>query len=117
MQGWGQLFNQGILIVFLLIFNGGGNPPYSKTTAQWTYRLSFAFILVLTLWLLYYRVYRAKRSFDNVISKTKARGGVTGYDSQSLKLALSHYNGRILATAGTWFANDFFFCELYCTPP
>ena len=27
MQGWGQLFNQGILIILLLIFNGGANPP------------------------------------------------------------------------------------------
>lgn len=25
--GWGQLFNQGMLIILLLIFNGGGNPP------------------------------------------------------------------------------------------
>ena len=30
MQGWGQLFNQGILIILLLIFNGGANPPVSR---------------------------------------------------------------------------------------
>ena len=84
---------------------------YSETTAQWTYRLSFAFVLILTLWLLYYRIFKAKGSFDNVISKAKKRGGVTGYDTASLNLALGHYNGRIIATAGTWFANDFFFCK------
>ena len=87
---------------------------YSETTAQWTYRLSIAIVLVLTLWLLYYRIFKARGSFDNVIAKAKKRGGVTGYDTASLKLALSHYNGRILATAGTWFANDFFFCETAC---
>jgi hypothetical protein len=111
MQGWGQLFNQGILIIFLLIFHGSANPPYSEVSAQWTYRLSFAFVLLITLWLLYYRVFKAKRSFDNVISKSKARGGVTGYDTESLRLALRHYNGRIIATAFSWFANDFFFCK------
>jgi hypothetical protein len=31
MQGWGQMANQVILIVCLLIFHhGSGNPPYSK---------------------------------------------------------------------------------------
>lgn len=85
MQGWGQLFNQGILIVLLLIFNGGGNAPYGKTATQWTYRLSFAFVLVITLWLLYYRVYKAKRSFDNVITKAKKRGSVTGCEHRFSK--------------------------------
>jgi hypothetical protein len=51
-QGWGQFLNQAILIVLLLIFqNGRGNPPYSKRAAQLTYRVSFVFPAVGTLWL------------------------------------------------------------------
>lgn len=49
--GWGQLLNQGILIILLLIFNGGGNPPYGTVAAQWTFRVSFGFMAFMTLWL------------------------------------------------------------------
>ncbi|KAL2783252.1 hypothetical protein BJX66DRAFT_345109 [Aspergillus keveii] len=43
MQGWGQFFNQVLLIILLLCFHhGSGNPPYSTVSAQWTYRISFA---------------------------------------------------------------------------
>jgi hypothetical protein len=43
MQGWGQFFNQVILILLLLVFHHGtGLPPISRTTTQWTYRVSFA---------------------------------------------------------------------------
>jgi MFS family permease len=56
MQGWGQFFNQSILIILLLIFHhGSGNPPYSAVAAQWTFRVSFAIPAVGTLWLVYYR--------------------------------------------------------------
>lgn len=135
MQGWGQLFNQGILIILLVIFHGSGNPPYSRTSAQYTYRISFVFILLVTLWLLYYRVYRSSReSVDGVIKKAKRDGSVTGCklffcvdhlevvrvgaislsadidvsidDTKSLRLALSHFGGRLLATAGTWFVSE-----------
>ena len=52
MQGWGQFFNQAILIVLLLVFHHGqGGPPYSERVAQWTYRVSFAIPAVGTLWL------------------------------------------------------------------
>lgn len=58
MQGWGQWWNQVVLIILLLIFNSGSSGPYSKVTTQWTYRLSFAIPAVGTLWLVYYRVYK-----------------------------------------------------------
>jgi hypothetical protein len=52
MQGWGQFFNQIILIVLLLVFHHGeGGPPYSERVAQWTFRVSFAIPAVGTLWL------------------------------------------------------------------
>src|ERR1700712_4840403 len=52
MQGWGQFFNQVILIVLLLVFHHGqGGPPYSERVAQWTFRVSFAIPAVGTLWL------------------------------------------------------------------
>src|SRR6202045_649668 len=53
MQGWGHLVNQVILILCLLAFHGGGSPPYGETSTQWTFRVSFAFVAVVTLWLLY----------------------------------------------------------------
>lgn len=34
MQGWGQLINQAVLIILLLIFHGGANPPYGTAAAQ-----------------------------------------------------------------------------------
>lgn len=108
MQGWGQLFNQGILIVLLLIFHGGGNPPYTELSAQWTYRISFAIPAVGTLWLVYYRSYKmplASKQLD--LAKKKAH--ITGYDVASLKLTFTHFGSRLLATCGTWFMNDVFF--------
>ncbi|KAF2831526.1 MFS general substrate transporter [Ophiobolus disseminans] len=108
MQGWGQFFNQVILIVLLLIFHSGSNPPYSKTVAQWTYRISFAIPAVGTLWLVYFRYYKMK-SASKQLMLSKKKSNVTGYDIQSLKLTFTYFGPRIVATAGAWFANDVFF--------
>ncbi|KAF2452468.1 major facilitator superfamily domain-containing protein [Lineolata rhizophorae] len=109
MQGWGQFSNQVILILSLIIFHhGSGNPPYSQVSAQWTYRLSFAIPAAGTLWLFYYRKYKM-RAASRQLQVAKRKAHVTGYDTQSLKLALTHFPGRLLATAGAWFINDVFF--------
>ncbi|KAL1603817.1 hypothetical protein SLS60_005408 [Paraconiothyrium brasiliense] len=109
MQGWGQFFNQVILILLLLIFHhGSGNPPYSKVAAQWTYRVSFAIPAVGTLWLVYYRYYKM-RSASKQLMISKKKGNVTGYDTKSLKMTLTYFGPRLIATAGAWFANDVFF--------
>ncbi|PSN63381.1 phosphate transporter HvPT2 [Corynespora cassiicola Philippines] len=109
MQGWGQFFNQVILILLLLIFHhGSGNPPYSKVSAQWTYRVSFAIPAVGTLWLVYYRYYKMP-SASKQLMLSKKKSNVTGYDTQSLKLTITYFGPRLLATAGAWFANDVFF--------
>lgn len=109
MQGWGQFWNQVILIVLLLAFHSGsGEPPYSKRSAQWTYRVSFVIPAVGTLWLVYYRYFRM-RSASKQLMLAKKKSNVTGYDTQSLKLTISYFGPRLLATAGAWFANDVFF--------
>jgi hypothetical protein len=109
MQGWGQFFNQTILIVLLLIFHHGqGGPPYSERVAQWTFRVSFAIPAVGTLWLVYYRTFKMPLA-SRALNAAKKKAGVTGYDSQSLKLVLNHFGGRLFATAGGWFCNDIFF--------
>ncbi|PHH56018.1 putative inorganic phosphate transporter C23D3.12 [Ceratocystis fimbriata CBS 114723] len=112
MQGWGQFFNQLTLIVCLLIFNrhagNPGNPPYSEMAAQVTFRLSFALPAIGTLWLVYYRIWKMPDASKQLeLAKKKAK--VTGYDLNALRFTFSHFGGRILATAGTWFANDVFF--------
>ena len=109
MQGWGQFFNQALLILLLLIFHhGSGEPPYSKVAAQWTYRVSFAIPALGTLWLVYYRTYKMKSASKQLMA-AKKKQKVTGYDTQSLKLTFSYFGPRILATAGTWYMNDVFF--------
>lgn len=109
MQGWGQFFNQVILIVLLLVFHhGSGNAPYSKLAVQWTFRVSFALPAVGTLWLVYYRTYKMK-SASKQLQLAKKKASVTGYDTQSLRLTFKYFGPRILATAGGWFANDIFF--------
>jgi hypothetical protein len=108
MQGWGQFFNQVILIVLLLIFHGGSAPPYNKKLAQYVYRVSFAIPAVGTLWLVYFRYYKMK-SASKQLQLAKKKSHVTGYDVASLKMTLSYFGPRLLATAGTWFANDVFF--------
>ncbi len=108
MQGWGQFFNQVILIVLLLIFHHSGNPPYSEVAAQWTYRVSFAIPAVGTLWLVYFRTYKM-RSAGKQLAAAKKKSKVTGYDTQSLKLTFTYFGPRVIATAGAWFANDVFF--------
>jgi len=109
MQGWGQLINQGLLIVLLLCFHhGSGYPPYSEVSAQWTYRVSFAIPAVGTLWLVYYRTYHMRAASRQLIA-AKKKASVTGYDSHSLKLTFNYFGSRLLATAGGWFANDVFF--------
>jgi MFS family permease len=109
MQGWGQLVNQVLLIVLLVIFNrGSGSPPYSMTGAQYTFRLSFAIPCIGTLWLAYYRTWKMK-SASKHLEKAKKKSNVTGYDVRSMKLTCTHFGGRLLATAGGWFCNDVFF--------
>ncbi|KAK0337204.1 hypothetical protein LTR91_004291 [Friedmanniomyces endolithicus] len=108
MQGWGQWFNQVILIVLLLIFNHGAKPPYSRDVVQWTYRLSFAIPALGTAWLVYYRTYKM-RSASKQLQAAKKKQSVTGYDTKSLGMTFTYFGGRIFATAGTWFCNDVFF--------
>lgn len=109
MQGWGQLTNQTLLIVLLLIFqHGDKDPPYAAKSTQAVFRLSFAFPAVVTLWLVYYRAYKmpqASRQLQIAKKKTK----VTGYDINSLRMTFKYFGGRIFATGGAWFCNDFFF--------
>jgi hypothetical protein len=109
MQGWGQFFNQAILILCLLIFHHGqGNPPYDVTAAQYIFRVSFAIPAIGTLWLVYYRAYKMPLASKQLVI-AKKRASVTGYDVQSLRLTFTYFGSRILATAGTWFCNDVFF--------
>ena len=109
MQGWGQFFNQVLLILLLLVFHhGSGNAPYSELAAQWTYRVSFAIPAVGTLWLVYYRTFKM-RSASKQLSIAKKKHAVTGYDVQSLKLTFTYFGPRVLATAGSWYMNDIFF--------
>lgn len=109
MQGWGQFFNQVLLILLLLCFHhGSGNPPYSALATQWTYRISFAIPAVGTLWLVYYRSYKMK-SASKQLAAAKRKSKVTGYDTESLRLTFTYFGPRLIATAGAWFANDVFF--------
>ncbi|KAI0995418.1 hypothetical protein K3495_g12761 [Podosphaera aphanis] len=108
MQGWGQFFNVIILIISLYAFHGGNDLPYSIGSAQWTFRVSFAIPAVGTLWLVYHRWFKMPLA-SKELAKAKANSNVTGYDVQSLQLTFTHFGGRILGTAGTWFCNDVFF--------
>ncbi|KAK7951522.1 major facilitator superfamily domain-containing protein [Apiospora aurea] len=110
MQGWGQFFNQVILIVLLVIFNRGygEGPVYSQITAQWVFRLSFAIPAIGTLWLAYFRTYKM-RSAGKQLEKAKKKANVTGYDAKSLKMTCSNFGGRLFATSAGWFCNDVFF--------
>ncbi|KAI9825257.1 MAG: hypothetical protein M1832_001291 [Thelocarpon impressellum] len=109
MQGWGQLLNQLILIVGLLVFHhGSSKPPFSTLAAQWTYRVSFAIPAAGTLWLVYYRVYKMPAA-GRQLAAAKATIKVTGYDTESLKLTFTYFGPRMIATAGAWFANDVLF--------
>src|SRR6201996_1438084 len=110
MQGWGQFFNQVILIICLLVFHhGSGNAPYSKVAAQYTYRVSFAIPAVGTAWLIYFRTFKVKASANRQLRIAKKKNAVTGYDVESLKLTFYYFGGRVIATAGTWYMNDVFF--------
>ncbi|GAA6017770.1 hypothetical protein JCM11491_004611 [Sporobolomyces phaffii] len=109
MQGWGQVFNQGILLICLMIFHSGNTqPPFSPRSAQATYRVQFGFAVLIHIWLLYYRIWHIKDA-DKELRAAKGKQNVSGYDTQSLKLLGNHYWHRLLATAGSWFANDVFF--------
>jgi len=109
MQGWGQLINQALLIILMLILHhGDGDPPYGVTTVQWIFRLSFAIPAIGTLWLVYYRTYKMPHA-GRQLAAAKRKSNITGYDVGSLKMACTHFGGRLLATAGGWFCNDVFF--------
>ncbi|KAK4451446.1 putative inorganic phosphate transporter 1-6 [Podospora aff. communis PSN243] len=109
MQGWGQLINQALLIILMLILHhGDGNPPYGVTSVQWIFRLSFAIPAVGTLWLVYYRTYKMPHA-GRQLAAAKKKSNITGYDVASLKMTCAYFGGRLLATAGGWFCNDVFF--------
>lgn len=108
MQGWGQLANQGALIICLLIFHGSSHAPYAKGSTQYTFRVQFGLVAFATLWLAYYRFFKVKYA-DAALNQAKKRGGVTGYDVASLKLTGGFYWHRLIGTAGAWYCNDIFF--------
>jgi hypothetical protein len=109
MQGWGQFINQALLIILLLIFHhGSGNPPYSAIAGQSVFRVSFVPIAIGTAWLVYYRWYKMPLA-SKQLDAAKRKTNVTGYDIESLKLTCTYFGPRLLATAGTWYANDVFF--------
>lgn len=109
MQGWGQFFNQVILILCILIFHhGSGLSPFSKVSVQWTFRVSFAIPAVGTLLLVYLRSYKMP-NISKALDKAKKEEHVTGYDIASFKLILQHYGFRLFATSIVWFFNDVFF--------
>ena len=108
--GWGQFFNQGFLIILLLIFHGTGNPPYTAKSTQWTFRVSFGVMALMTLWLAYFRYYKKVYSSSALQrSKKNARVNQSGYDAHSLKLVGTHFLGRLVGTTSGWFCNDFLF--------
>ena len=90
----------------MLIFHHGGNPPYSSTTAQETFRVTFAIAVLFLLYFLYLRIYHMK-NVDHSLKASRSRSNVTGYDIQSMKLTFRHYWHRLLATSVCWFCNDF----------
>lgn len=108
MQGWGQLFNQGVLLILLLIFHGSLNAPFSATSTQWTFRIQFAVIVPPTLYLAYLRYYKLKYT-DSVLHDAKKRSNTSGYSLPTLKLAAGHYWHRMVGTAIVWFINDVLF--------
>ncbi|WFD25839.1 hypothetical protein MNAN1_000806 [Malassezia nana] len=109
MQGWGQFFNQVILILLVLIFNNTLKTPIKPTATQYSFRLSFGIIAAVTLYLAYYRYYKLSYHSDDALRDAKTRLNTSGYDAKSLKLAMHHYWHRLLATTIGWFCNDFFF--------
>jgi len=109
MQGWGQLLNQAILIVCILMFHSGSaKAPFSQSSVQWTFRVSFAVPAVGTLLLVYFRAYKMP-SISPEAERTRKNKHITGYDAASLKLAMRHFGGRLLATTMSWFFNDVLF--------
>jgi hypothetical protein len=99
-----------MLIILLLIFHHSANPPYSTVSAQWTYRVSFAIMAAMTLWLAYYRYYKKVYSSTALQrSKKNARVNQSGYDIHSLKLVMTHFGGRLVGTTSGWLFNDFLF--------
>lgn len=109
MQGWGQFFNQVLLILLLIIFHhGSGNPPYSEVATQWTFRIAFVLPAIGTLWLVYYRTYKMPNA-SKELEAAKKKSKVTGYDVQSLKMTVRYFGPRLIATTGAWFCNDVFF--------
>jgi len=109
MQGWGQFLNQAFLIILLLIFDKGtGDPPYTVLMGQGIFRISFVPIAIGTAALVYYRIYRMPLA-SKQLESAKKKANVTGYDVESLKLTWSNFGGRLIATAGSWYANDVFF--------
>jgi MFS family permease len=116
MQGWGQLINQIVLVLLLLIFNhGNGDGPYESSVAQYVFRISFAIAAVGTLWLVYHGTCQMPlASHQRKIAKKAIN--VTGYDTKSLRLTFTHFGSRLFATSGTWFCNDFFFYDNKVVP-
>ncbi|PWN25210.1 MFS general substrate transporter [Jaminaea rosea] len=104
MQGWGQLANQVVLILALLVTHNTLDAPFNKVSTQWTFRIQFAVIILPTLYLAYLRYYKLR--YNDTLSQAKKRLNTSGYDIKSLKLASSHYWHRMVGTAFVWFAND-----------
>lgn len=99
MQGWGQLANQIALIILLLLFNKGLNPPFSEVATQITLRVSFAIAGLALLYILYFRFHMA---IPTTKKDPNRKPGTFGQITR-------HHWHRILATTVCWFCSDFAF--------
>lgn len=85
-------------------------PRYSELSAQWTFRVSFGIMALMTLWLAYFRYYKTTYSSTALArSKKNARVNQSGYDFHTLKLVSTHFTGRLIGTTMGWLFNDFLF--------
>jgi hypothetical protein len=49
------------------------------------------------------------RSASKTLQAAKKKSKVTGYDVKSLKMTVTYFGPRLIATAGAWYCNDVFF--------
>jgi hypothetical protein len=106
MQGWGQIFNQLVLILLLLAFSGP-NPPYGGFAAQWVFRLQFAFVMIATLFLAYVRYYHVQYPEDDISRARKkmkeAEASVAGNENLAPAILYHYIDNHTKFWVVTWF--------------
>ncbi|CAL8468283.1 g7823 [Coccomyxa elongata] len=104
-QGLGNLVNTAVILALMAI-TGQYGPKYSQKSIEIVWRVSYAIITAVILFMLLWRIFGLK---ETAHFRNRSKGRVVSFNNRKMHVLLGYFSSRIFASSITWFVNDFAF--------